>query len=160
MSQVKFFLYHLLSRRVFWETEDYGSSPHSCCWALPPATVLGKGSAEGSDHFKGFQTEALRWFIQQGVFNHLIMLTSATGTHRLPDDLSCAAGCQDLRTIPTSDSLCYIPCAVFRLFCDQVLWSTSLLTRLSQPLLLYLFLSFFPELLSTIHKESSWTYLH
>lgn len=51
-ARVKFnFLYHVLSRRAFWDTEDYGSSPHS-----PPAAVLGEGVCRGgSERLRPFQ---------------------------------------------------------------------------------------------------------
>lgn len=47
-ARVKFnFLYHLPSRRAFWDTEDYGSGPHSRWVASPPAAVLGEGGLQG-----------------------------------------------------------------------------------------------------------------
>lgn len=95
---VKFkFLYHLLSRSIFREIQDYGPSPNSHCWASPLAAELGKELAKGppTDHFKSFHMEVLHRFIQQGVFNQLILLRTATGTLQLPDDRSCPAGFQD-----------------------------------------------------------------
>lgn len=75
-------LHHWLTRRVFWETEDYGSSPNLCYWPslLPQGAVLERASTLAT----AFRQTHCASLSIRGSLNQLITVESATGTHWQP----------------------------------------------------------------------------
>lgn len=127
--KLKFF-YHLLSRRVFRETEDYGSGPPSCRWASAPAAVL-EGVCSG---LRDAQTTS-RAFRQE----HCAGLSSRgclTGSSHFKVLLGLI-GCQMTRPVLQTARIQHNSHNSQTLFPLISCWFTTLRIPLSQPLVLH-----------------------